>query len=147
MEVLRLGRDASDRHPDAQSRNRLSTSVERMVPSSSCDVHHPGGRVNVARVVKRFGGDVEAILPARGVTGKLLHRPIMGRGSNRSAEAGLGGHDTGVLLRFDVVKRQQQGRDAVRRRAPVGEPLVVVDEPVESALDNDKGGCGLRELA
>ena len=46
----------------------LSTSVERMVPMLKLRCASSGGRVNVARVVKRFGGDVKAILPARGVT-------------------------------------------------------------------------------
>jgi 6-phosphofructokinase 2 len=55
----------------------LSTSVERMVPSRklrcAASSRDPGGGgINVARVVKRFGGDVEAIFPAGGFTGKLL---------------------------------------------------------------------------
>jgi len=39
-----------------------------------------GGGVNVARVVKRFGGDVEAILPVGGFTGQLLRRLINDEG-------------------------------------------------------------------
>lgn len=59
----------------------LSTSVERIVPMlklrCAAQRRDPGGGgVNVARVVKRFGGDVEAILPAGGVTGQLLRRLI-----------------------------------------------------------------------
>ncbi|MFL9500712.1 1-phosphofructokinase family hexose kinase [Rhodopseudomonas palustris] len=55
----------------------LSTSVERLVPSRklrcAAQKRDPGGGgINVARVVKRFGGDVEAIFPAGGFTGKLL---------------------------------------------------------------------------
>jgi 6-phosphofructokinase 2 len=55
----------------------LSTSVERMVPSRklrcAAQQRDPGGGgINVARVVTRFGGDVEAIFPAGGFTGKLL---------------------------------------------------------------------------
>ncbi|MGO3933991.1 1-phosphofructokinase family hexose kinase [Rhodopseudomonas pseudopalustris] len=55
----------------------LSTSVERMVPSRklrcAAQQRDPGGGgINVARVVKRFGGDVEAIFPAGGFTGQLL---------------------------------------------------------------------------
>lgn len=55
----------------------LSTSVERLVPSRklrcAAQQRDPGGGgINVARVVKRFGGDVEAIFPAGGFTGRLL---------------------------------------------------------------------------
>ncbi|WP_047307179.1 1-phosphofructokinase [Rhodopseudomonas palustris] len=55
----------------------LSTSVERLVPSRklrcAAQKRDPGGGgINVARVVRRFGGDVEAIFPAGGFTGKLL---------------------------------------------------------------------------
>ncbi|MCG6206433.1 1-phosphofructokinase family hexose kinase [Rhodopseudomonas sp. HC1] len=55
----------------------LSTSVERLVPSRklrcAAQQRDPGGGgINVARVVKRFGGDVEAIYPAGGFTGRLL---------------------------------------------------------------------------
>ena len=54
----------------------LSTSVDRVVPMRKLRCAPPrrdpgGGGVNVARVVKRFGGDVEAILPVG-----RLHRPI-----------------------------------------------------------------------
>ena len=57
----------------------LSTSVERVVPSLKLRCAQPrrdpgGGGVNVARVVKRFGGEVEAILPVGGFTGELLRR-------------------------------------------------------------------------
>ena len=57
----------------------LSTAVERVVPSLKLRCAQPrrdpgGGGVNVARVVKRFGGDVEAILPVGGFTGELLRR-------------------------------------------------------------------------
>lgn len=55
----------------------LSTSIERLVPSRklrcAAQQRDPGGGgINVARVVKRFGGDVEAIFPAGGFTGRLL---------------------------------------------------------------------------
>ena len=57
----------------------LSTAVERVVPSLKLRCAQPrrdpgGGGVNVARVVKRLGGDVEAILPVGGFTGELLRR-------------------------------------------------------------------------
>jgi 6-phosphofructokinase 2 len=57
----------------------LSTAVERVVPSLKLRCAQPrrdpgGGGVNVARVVRRFGGDVEAILPVGGFTGELLRR-------------------------------------------------------------------------
>jgi 6-phosphofructokinase 2 len=50
----------------------LSTAVERVVPSLKLRCAQPrrdpgGGGVNVARVVKRLGGNVEAILPVGGL--------------------------------------------------------------------------------
>ena len=63
----------------------VSTSVERIVPMLKlrCATQRRdpgGGGVNVARVVKRFGGDVEVILPAGGSTGDLLRRLIDAEG-------------------------------------------------------------------
>lgn len=57
----------------------LATSVERIIPSYKLRCLEPrrdpgGGGVNVARVIKRFGGDVEAVLPVGGFTGQLLRR-------------------------------------------------------------------------
>lgn len=59
----------------------LSTSVDRVEPVMKLRCATPqrypgGGGVNVARVVKRFGGEVEAILPVGGFTGQLLRRLI-----------------------------------------------------------------------
>jgi 6-phosphofructokinase 2 len=71
----------------------LSTSVDRIVPMRKlrCAPQRRdpgGGGVNVARVVKRFGGDVEAILPVGGFTGQLLRRLIVDEGiPNRIIEA------------------------------------------------------------
>jgi 6-phosphofructokinase 2 len=61
----------------------LSTTVDRVVPMRKLRCAPPrrdpgGGGINVARVVKRFGGDVEAILPAGGFTGQLLRSLIDG---------------------------------------------------------------------
>jgi 6-phosphofructokinase 2 len=55
----------------------LCTSIDRVVPTRKlrCTTlrRDPGGGgINVARVVKRLGGDVEAIIPAGGMTGRLL---------------------------------------------------------------------------
>ena len=63
----------------------LSTSVDRVVPilklRCAAQRRDPGGGgVNVARAVKRFGGDVEAILPVGGFTGQLLRRLIEDEG-------------------------------------------------------------------
>jgi len=63
----------------------LSTSVDRIVPVRKlrCAPQRRdpgGGGVNVARVIKRFGGDVEAILPIGGFTGQLLRRLIADEG-------------------------------------------------------------------
>jgi 6-phosphofructokinase 2 len=59
----------------------LSTSIDRVVPMRKlrCAAQRRdpgGGGVNVARVVKRFGGDVEAIFPAGGFTGQLLRQLV-----------------------------------------------------------------------
>jgi 6-phosphofructokinase 2 len=59
----------------------LSTSLDRIVPMRKlrCAPQRRdpgGGGVNVARVVKRFGGEVEAILPVGGFTGQMLRRLI-----------------------------------------------------------------------
>ncbi len=59
----------------------ISTSIDRIVPMRkmrcAAQKRDPGGGgVNVARVVKRLGGDVEAILPVGGLTGQLLRRLI-----------------------------------------------------------------------
>ncbi len=63
----------------------LSTSIDRVVPTLKLRCapgrRDPGGGgVNVARVVKRFGGEVEAILPVGGFTGQLLRRLIDAEG-------------------------------------------------------------------
>ncbi len=63
----------------------LSTSINRVVPTLKLRCTAPrrdpgGGGVNVARVVQRFGGDVEAILPVGGFTGQLLRRLINAEG-------------------------------------------------------------------
>ena len=57
----------------------LSTSVERIVPihklrGTSQQRDPGGGGINVARVIKRLGGDVSAIYPVGGATGDLLRR-------------------------------------------------------------------------
>jgi len=71
----------------------LSTAVDRVVPTVKlrCTAQRRdpgGGGVNVARVIKRFGGDVEAIFPAGGFTGQLLRRLIDNEGiASRVVEA------------------------------------------------------------
>jgi hypothetical protein len=49
-----------------------------------------------------------------------------------------------LFRRLDLVERKKQGRDAVRRRAPVGQPLVIVDEPIERTLHHDESSRRLR---
>jgi 6-phosphofructokinase 2 len=68
----------------------LSTSVDRIAPVRKLRCAAPrrdpgGGGVNVARVVKRFGGSVEAILPVGGFTGQLLRQLIDGEGISHRA--------------------------------------------------------------
>ena len=63
----------------------LSVSVDRVVPNlklrcAAARRDPGGGGVNVARVVRRFGGDVEAILPIGGFTGQLLSRLVADEG-------------------------------------------------------------------
>ena len=57
----------------------LSTSVERIVPvtklrGTSQRRDPGGGGINVARVIKRLGGDASALYPIGGATGELLRR-------------------------------------------------------------------------
>lgn len=57
----------------------LSTSVDRIVPiyklrGTSQRRDPGGGGINVARVIKRLGGDVSAIYPVGGPTGALLRK-------------------------------------------------------------------------
>jgi len=59
----------------------LSVSVERVAPfhklRCSAGRRDPGGGgINVARVIKRLGGDVAAIYPAGGTLGQLLRRLV-----------------------------------------------------------------------
>ena len=59
----------------------VSTSVERIVPVAKlrCSPQRRdpgGGGINVARVVKRFGGDVMAIFLYGGATGRLLQQLV-----------------------------------------------------------------------
>jgi 6-phosphofructokinase 2 len=57
----------------------LSTSVEKIVPvfklrGTSQRRDPGGGGINVARVIKRLGGDVSALYPVGGTTGELLRK-------------------------------------------------------------------------
>jgi len=63
----------------------LSVSVERMTPfrklrCAACRRDPGGGGINVARVLKRLGGDVTAIYPAGGTLGQLLRRLVDAEG-------------------------------------------------------------------
>jgi len=63
----------------------LSTAVDRIVPvyklrGTSQRRDPGGGGINVARVVKRLGGDVRAIYPAGGAMGDLLGRLLDAEG-------------------------------------------------------------------
>ena len=57
----------------------ISTSISRIAPFAKLRCASPqrdpgGGGINVARVVKRLGGEATAIYPIGGATGQLLHR-------------------------------------------------------------------------
>ena len=57
----------------------IFVNVARVEPTSKLRCSSPkrdpgGGGINVARVVHRLGGDVDAIYPTGGAIGKLLHR-------------------------------------------------------------------------
>jgi len=63
----------------------LSTAVDRIVPvyklrGTSQRRDPGGGGINVARVVKRLGGDVRAVYPAGGAMGDLLRRLLDAEG-------------------------------------------------------------------
>jgi 6-phosphofructokinase 2 len=59
----------------------VSTSVDKIVPTrklrcAAAQRDPGGGGINVARVIARLGGDVTALYPIGGVTGRLLHRLV-----------------------------------------------------------------------
>ena len=63
----------------------ISTSVDRVAPIRKLRCKPPqrdpgGGGINVARVVKRLGGNVAAIFPEGGTTGRLLLRMVEAEG-------------------------------------------------------------------
>jgi 6-phosphofructokinase 2 len=63
----------------------LSTSVERIIPThklrGTSQRRDPGGGgVNVARVIKRLGGEARAIYPVGGVMGELLRKLLDSEG-------------------------------------------------------------------
>jgi 6-phosphofructokinase 2 len=59
----------------------VSTAVDRVVPTRKLRCHGMrrdpgGGGINVARVVRRLGGDVAALYPIGGMVGQLLRRLV-----------------------------------------------------------------------
>ena len=61
----------------------ISTAVERVMPTHKMRCvaprHDPGGGgINVARVIRRLGGEVTAIYPRGGLTGQLFDRLVDG---------------------------------------------------------------------
>ena len=57
----------------------VSTSIDRIKPTHKmrcqpAQTHAGGGGINVARVVRRLGGDCVALFPAGGARGELLHQ-------------------------------------------------------------------------
>jgi 6-phosphofructokinase 2 len=57
----------------------VSTSIDRIAPTHKmrcqpAQTHAGGGGINVARVVRRLGGDCLALFPAGGAHGELLHQ-------------------------------------------------------------------------
>jgi 6-phosphofructokinase 2 len=52
----------------------------RKIRCSNAQRDPGGGGINVARVVHRFGGDSQALYPAGGLTGRLLHRLLNDEG-------------------------------------------------------------------
>ena len=70
----------------------VSTTVERIVPvhklRGTSERRDPGGGgINVARVIRRMGGEVAAIYPAGGAIGALLHRLLEAEGVTSHALA------------------------------------------------------------
>ncbi len=66
------------------------TSTDRLTPFTKLRCAAPrydagGGGVNVARVVKRLGGDPVAVLPAGGSSGEMLLRLLAGQGVRTAA--------------------------------------------------------------
>ena len=89
----------------------LSTSVSKLEPFSKLRCTPPlrdpgGGGINVARVIKRMGGDVAAIYPAGGSTGQLL-RALMDREGVRSIAMPTMEETREDFTIFDEATRQQ----------------------------------------
>lgn len=99
----------------------LSTAVDRIVPNLKLRCAQPrrdpgGGGVNVARVIKRFGGDVEAVLPVGGFTGELLRRLL----EREEVPSRLVRAETDTREDFSVTER---GTGSQFRFVLPGEPL------------------------
>jgi 6-phosphofructokinase 2 len=81
----------------------ISTAVEEVLPirklrCAAARRDPGGGGINVARVVRRFGGEVAAIYPAGGSTGKLLQQ-LVDREGARSIAINVA-EETGRISQF-----------------------------------------------
>lgn len=99
----------------------ISTSVDEVVPIRKLRCAEArrdpgGGGINVARVVRRLGGEVAAIFPAGGVTGELL-RQLVEREGVRSLAIGAENE-----TREDFTVREQKSGQQYRFVLP-GLPL------------------------
>ncbi|KIZ33764.1 MULTISPECIES: 1-phosphofructokinase family hexose kinase [Rhodopseudomonas] len=88
-----------------------SSSVEQLAPFSKlrCGplIRHPGGGgINVARVIRRLGGDVLAIYPTGGMTGDLLHDLIRREGI-QSLEIPIAAETRENFTVFEISTRRQ----------------------------------------
>lgn len=89
----------------------VSTEVERLAPSQklrcSAERRDPGGGgINVARVVRRLGGDVVAVFAAGGATGDLLGQLIEREGIP-GLRIGIAGDTREDFTVFERATRQQ----------------------------------------
>lgn len=85
----------------------LSAAAERIVPTEKVRCHSSrrdpgGGGVNVARVIRRLGGKVQAIFPAGGLAGEALIQ-LLGQEEVESRVVGIAGE-----TREDVTIRDEQ---------------------------------------
>ncbi len=57
-------------------------------------------------------------------------------------------HDYSALYvpTVDLIEREKQNSDPVGRGAPIGQTLIIVDQPIEGDLHGDEGRRGLGQL-
>jgi len=110
----------------------LSTAVDRIVPVAKLRGRSQrrdpgGGGINVARVIRRLGGDARAIYPVGGAIGKLLRQLLTAAADRRillevrtDNQVAIGLYESEGFVRLGVRRRyyQPSGADAYTMARP-----------------------------